>query len=68
MGNLFLGKCDFIFDVFYVCFFFIQIYSVYIATWNVSSKYPDAVHLNKLLGLENNPENDLHRPDIYVIG
>lgn len=42
--------------------------SVYIATWNVSSKSPDAVHLPKLLGLEKNPENDLHRPDIYVIG
>lgn len=41
---------------------------MYIATWNVSSKSPDAVHLQKLLGLENNPENDLHRPDIYVIG
>lgn len=42
--------------------------SIYIVTWNVSTKYPEGIALNNLLGLENNPENDLQRPDFYVIG
>ncbi|XP_037032683.1 inositol polyphosphate 5-phosphatase K isoform X2 [Bradysia coprophila] len=42
--------------------------NIYIVTWNVSTKYPEGIALNNLLGLENNPENDLHRPDFYVIG
>lgn len=46
----------------------IQFFSIYIVTWNVSTKYPEGIALNNLLGLENNPENDLHRPDFYVIG
>lgn len=46
------------------CFFF----SVHILTWNVSSKYPENLSVHKLLGLENKPENDTHRPDLYVIG
>ncbi|CAD7080441.1 unnamed protein product [Hermetia illucens] len=41
---------------------------LYIVTWNVSSKYPDASPLTNLLGLEKNPENDNHQPDFYVIG
>lgn len=44
-------------------------FSLYIVTWNVSSKYPDNIRdLHKLLGLESKPENDTHQPDFYVIG
>lgn len=42
--------------------------NVHILTWNVSSKYPENLSVHKLLGLENKPENDSHRPDLYVIG
>lgn len=42
--------------------------SIHILTWNVSSKFPENLPVHKLLGLESKPENDSHRPDLYVIG
>ncbi|XP_049289899.1 inositol polyphosphate 5-phosphatase K isoform X1 [Anopheles funestus] len=41
---------------------------IYIVTWNVSTKFPETISLNKLLGLENRPEQDTHLPDFFVIG
>ncbi|EAA00417.4 AGAP011644-PA [Anopheles gambiae str. PEST] len=41
---------------------------IYIVTWNVSTKFPENISLNKLLGLENRPEQDSHLPDFFVIG
>ncbi|XP_053668992.1 phosphatidylinositol 4,5-bisphosphate 5-phosphatase A-like [Anopheles marshallii] len=41
---------------------------IYIVTWNVSTKFPESISLNKLLGLENRPEQDTHLPDFFVIG
>lgn len=42
--------------------------SVYILTWNVSSKYPENIPVHVLLGLEKKPDMDTHRPDFYIIG
>uniref|UniRef100_A0A182Q6W8 Inositol polyphosphate-related phosphatase domain-containing protein n=1 Tax=Anopheles farauti TaxID=69004 RepID=A0A182Q6W8_9DIPT len=41
---------------------------IYIVTWNVSTKFPENISLNKLLGLENRPEQDTHLPDVFVVG
>uniref|UniRef100_A0A182WEK7 Inositol polyphosphate-related phosphatase domain-containing protein n=1 Tax=Anopheles minimus TaxID=112268 RepID=A0A182WEK7_9DIPT len=41
---------------------------IYIVTWNVSTKFPESISLNKLLGLETRPEQDTHLPDFFVIG
>ncbi|KFB38383.1 AGAP011644-PA-like protein [Anopheles sinensis] len=43
-------------------------YRIYIVTWNVSTKFPENISLNKLLGLENRPEQDTHLPDFFVVG
>ncbi|XP_053680610.1 inositol polyphosphate 5-phosphatase K-like [Anopheles nili] len=40
----------------------------YIVTWNVSTKFPENISLNRLLGLENRPEQDTHLPDFFVVG
>lgn len=49
-------------------FFFFSLYSFHITTWNVSTKSPENLNLNSLLGLEKNPKNDKHLPDFYIIG
>ncbi|XP_058053731.1 inositol polyphosphate 5-phosphatase K-like isoform X1 [Anopheles bellator] len=41
---------------------------IYVVTWNVSTKFPENISLNKLLGLETRPEQDTHLPDFFVIG
>ncbi|XP_035898206.1 inositol polyphosphate 5-phosphatase K-like isoform X3 [Anopheles stephensi] len=41
---------------------------IYIVTWNVSTKFPENISLNKLLGLENRPDQDTALPDFFVIG
>uniref|UniRef100_A0AAG5DM21 Inositol polyphosphate-related phosphatase domain-containing protein n=1 Tax=Anopheles atroparvus TaxID=41427 RepID=A0AAG5DM21_ANOAO len=41
---------------------------IYIVTWNVSTKFPENISLNKLLGLENRPEQDTQLPDFFVVG
>lgn len=43
-------------------------YSFYIITWNVSTKFPDHISIDKLFGLDSDPKNDIHRPDFYIIG
>lgn len=41
---------------------------IYIVTWNVSTKFPDNISLNKLLGLETNAQSDTDLPDFFVVG
>lgn len=43
-------------------------FSVYVATWNVSSRYPDSVTVHQLLGIGSTPHPDEHLPDFFVIG
>nr|XP_029710102.1 phosphatidylinositol 4,5-bisphosphate 5-phosphatase A-like isoform X4 [Aedes albopictus] len=40
---------------------------IYIVTWNVSTKFPENLSLNKLLGLQSS-EADADLPDLFVIG
>lgn len=46
----------------------ITTFSVYIATWNVSTRYPDWVTVHELLGLGSVPNPDEQLPDFFVIG
>lgn len=48
--------------------YFDYLFSFYIVTWNVGTKYPDNLLLNQLLNLEKHPEHDVGLPDFYVIG
>ncbi|EDS30898.1 skeletal muscle/kidney enriched inositol 5-phosphatase [Culex quinquefasciatus] len=41
---------------------------IYIVTWNVSTKFPDNISLNKLLGLEASAQSDADLPDFFVFG
>lgn len=41
-------------------------FSVYIVTWNVSTKYPDYISINGLLDISNFTEKEL--PDLYIVG
>lgn len=42
---------------------------VYVITWNVSSKFPESLSLNNLLGLDFKSNGDNHHePDLFVIG
>lgn len=43
------------------------IHSLYIATWNVSNKYPDHIKLNELLDIDEHFK-DKTLPDFYIIG
>lgn len=42
-------------------------FSIYIATWNVSTKYPDNISLNELLDIDNHFKDRI-MPDLYIIG
>lgn len=43
-------------------------FSVYVATWNVSTRYPDSITVHQLLGLGSTPNPKEELPDFYVIG
>ena len=43
-------------------------FSVYVATWNVSTRYPDSITVHQLLGLGSTPDPNEHLPDFFVIG
>lgn len=43
-------------------------FSVYVATWNVSARYPDSVTVHQLLGLGSTPDPNEDLPDFFVIG
>lgn len=43
-------------------------FSVYVATWNVSTRYPDSITVHQLLGLGSTPDPKEDLPDFYVIG
>lgn len=42
-------------------------HSLYIATWNVSTKYPDNIKLNELLDIDDH-SNDKNLSDFYIVG
>ncbi|XP_067637467.1 inositol polyphosphate 5-phosphatase K [Eurosta solidaginis] len=53
----------------------VETFSVYVATWNVGSRFPDNISLRTLLGLHGGDEQNLIQqqqqntlPDIYAIG
>lgn len=46
----------------------VHTFSVYITTWNVSSRYPESVTVHQLLGLGSTPDPNEQLPDFYVIG
>ncbi|XP_038109288.1 phosphatidylinositol 4,5-bisphosphate 5-phosphatase A isoform X2 [Culex quinquefasciatus] len=45
-----------------------HLFRIYIVTWNVSTKFPDNISLNKLLGLEASAQSDADLPDFFVFG
>ncbi|XP_039434852.1 phosphatidylinositol 4,5-bisphosphate 5-phosphatase A-like isoform X3 [Culex pipiens pallens] len=45
-----------------------HLFRIYIVTWNVSTKFPDNISLNKLLGLEASAQSDADLPDFFVVG
>lgn len=42
-------------------------FSLYIVTWNVSTKYPDNITLNDLLDIDTTIK-DKPLPDVYIVG
>lgn len=45
----------------------LMFFSLYVVTWNVSTKYPDNVKLNELLNIDAH-QTEKSLPDIYIVG
>ncbi|XP_058836310.1 phosphatidylinositol 4,5-bisphosphate 5-phosphatase A isoform X3 [Topomyia yanbarensis] len=44
------------------------LFRLYIVTWNVGTKFPENLSLNKLLGLDLTSGHDADLPDFFVVG